>query len=75
METKYNPKEITHEDALAWANSRRRSDETAMISTCPCCSSMIAIYVQQSARQEIVPNTTPAKLSDPFSILGTARSF
>ena len=46
--------------ALAWAKQRKRPGETVIISPCPCCKELIAIYVEQSARNEIVPDTTPS---------------
>jgi hypothetical protein len=47
------------EEALAWASNRKRGNETVIIAHCPVCTSQLAVYVQQTARQEIVPDTSP----------------
>ena len=52
---------LTQEDALAWAAQRKRADETTMIVSCPCCESIIAVYLQTSATKELVPDTMIAK--------------
>lgn len=46
------------EEALAWANRRKKDSETVMIAHCPYCNTKLAIYVDQSARREIVPDTS-----------------
>lgn len=51
---------MTETEALAWAQARKKDTETVMVAQCPCCSNWLAIYVDQSARREIVPDTTPA---------------
>lgn len=60
MNTKMSP-----EEALAWAAQRKRADETTMIVSCPCCESIIAVYLQTSATKELVPDTMIAKLRPP----------
>lgn len=50
----------TEEMALAYADQRKRTDEVAFAARCPCCNNFIAIYLQQSARQELVPDTIDA---------------
>lgn len=58
-----NEKEMTQEEALAWASIRKAEDETVTIAKCPCCGNFIAVYVKQSGRQEIVPPPIDAGLS------------
>lgn len=50
----------TTNSALAWAQARKKDNESAMVARCPCCNELIAIYVAQSARQETVPDTNLA---------------
>lgn len=45
------------EEALLWAQARKKDTETVTVAQCPCCSNWIAIYIEQSARQETVPGT------------------
>lgn len=51
---------MNEEEAMLWAQARKKSNETVVVAHCPCCSNWLAIYVEQSARQELVPDTTPA---------------
>lgn len=56
---------ISEARALAWAERRKRAGETAMVSTCPCCGTMLAIYVDSLSTPETVPHTTdPTHLTD-----------
>ena len=48
---------MTDEEALGWAWARKKGNETVVIASCPCCSEKLAIYIAQTARQEIVPGT------------------
>lgn len=57
-QTVYSNREET---ALRWAQKRKKDNETVVIASCPCCSNLIAIYVEQTARQEAVPHTTDPK--------------
>ena len=59
------------ERALAWASQRKRADETVIISSCPCCKTTLAIYLQQTATTEIVPGTTLATKQLPLAIPDT----
>lgn len=65
---------VTDEFALAWAQARKKGNETVMIASCPCCKEKLAIYVEQSARQEVVPDTSPPKPEGWTYINGTIRS-
>ena len=51
-------RDMTEEEMLAWAHTRKKDNETVVIARCPCCSNNLAIYVEQTARQELVPPTT-----------------
>ena len=48
-------RDMTEEEMLAWAHTRKKDNETVVIARCPCCSNNLAIYVEQTARQELVP--------------------
>lgn len=61
-----------YERALAWAAQRKRQGETVIISPCPCCKELIAVYVEQTARNELVPDTT---LPKPLSEFATSDTF
>lgn len=66
---------MTPEAALAWAKARKKDTETVMIASCPCCKELLAIYIDQSARQEIVPGTTPANPEVGYATRCIDRSF
>ena len=50
---------LSEDEALVWALGRKKSSETVTVARCPSCREFIAIYVDQTARQETVPDTTP----------------
>lgn len=57
---------MTPEAALAWAQARKKGNETVMIVSCPCCRELLAIYIAQEARQELVPYTNlPSHQAEP----------
>ena len=60
-------RDMTEEEMLAWAHTRKKDNETVVIARCPCCSNSLAIYVEQTARQEIVPPTTHSMHPPPPS--------
>lgn len=62
---------LNEAEALAWAQARKKSSETVMVARCPCCSEWIAIYVDQTARQEIVVDTTLPIQPAPRATLDT----
>jgi hypothetical protein len=65
---------ISDEEAMAWASQRKKDSETVVLAHCPCCNNRLAIYVDQAARQEIVPGTnTPTRLT-PSSTDYTSRN-
>lgn len=53
---------VDTEWAMAWANARKRADETVIISACPCCKTTLAVYVAQSSKVETVPYAIDASL-------------
>lgn len=61
---------ISDEDALGWAWARKKGNETVLIASCPCCKEKLAIYVAQSARQEIVPDAIGPSHPTPYATEG-----
>ena len=60
--------DATEQQKLSWAQNRKRAGETVMVSTCPCCKTELAIYLNTSSTVEIVPDTTPATQQLPLEL-------
>ena len=50
-------KEMTQDEALAWANSRKRCDEEATILRCPECNHLLALYTPVQIAQPAPEST------------------
>ena len=60
MKEQQETKKPTLEEAQAWANKRASAGETATILECPCCQSLLALYLGSGYAEPAAPDTTPA---------------